>query len=348
MTAIPCAAGIYAQVQSQALSNGMPVLDLDGRWDRGYEPSAGTQRAYQTLQAEAGLRLSWPAAQGQGPWRLGWVKRAQAFARLSGPAADVVALYQGQRDPTSPRTFQIDADVRSWRGQGIALHPPAWGTADWTVSASAQWLQLDRLRRTTAHGTAAYNADQSYDHDLTLSDANPRLVPPFAQAADRHGQGWSLSLALNYRPQANWEASLQVADIASSLRWRNVQVDESTLQSNITTRTPDGYINYEPAIQGQYVRRSVSQRIPMAVQAQWLWHRPEADWFVQAHHQWGLSQAWVGARTTGPWRWSLAVDATSGALAAGLQWGAWQLQLSADRLDQAAHVRSVQLVYGVE
>ena len=139
-------------------------------------------------------------------------------------------------------------------------------------------------------------------------------MPPFAQAADRHGQGWSLSLALNYRPQANWEASLQVADIASALRWRDVQVDESTLQSNITTRTPEGYINYEPAIQGQYVRRSVSQRIPMAVQAQWLWHRPEADWFVQAHHQ----------------------------------WGAWQLQLSADRLDQAAHVRSVQLVYGVQ
>ncbi len=51
----------YVQASASAWSNGLPALDIDGPWTRGYQGRSGTHRAYQAM-------ATWQRPEGQ--WSL--------------------------------------------------------------------------------------------------------------------------------------------------------------------------------------------------------------------------------------------------------------------------------------
>jgi hypothetical protein len=340
--------GAYGQVVGQAWSNGLPIIEMDGRWSRGYEPRQGVQRAYQALDAELGVSLAKGGADqvdASDAWRIGWVQRAQAQVRLSGQAAQVVYHYQSQTDPAQAESLDSAATVQWWQGRGLSVHTPAWQHGAWLVSGRVQWLQLQRLRRTDTSGITAYNGAGDYAYNMRISDADSSRQAAFLQPAEASGQGASVSLALQWQPAPGWAAGLALDDAWSRLRWDGVNTTAATLDSEVSTRTPDGYINYEPAVQGQDTRKAVTERIPVTVRADLVWQRPEGDWFVHLQRRWGLQQAWVGWSGGQDWRWRVAVEPRAAAASVGLQWRGWCVQAAADRFDGSAHVRQLGVAY---
>ena len=75
--------GGYVDAPAEAWSNGTPVLDLDGRWAKGYVARAGEQRAYVTARAEAlpamSMLNSWSRKTVKPSFRLSWNQSRQVM-----------------------------------------------------------------------------------------------------------------------------------------------------------------------------------------------------------------------------------------------------------------------------
>lgn len=337
--------GFYVQAEAQAWSNGLPVLDFDGDWDRGYRQRAGTQRAYQSLQAQAGVVIAPEFGGRRHPWRLGSVARADALVAMSGEAAQVAYHYQSRTDPDEAGRYDGSSRSLAWRGSGLAVEAPVMALGPLKLSVSAQWLRLSQLRRTGTSGEAVYDGAGIYDYAVALRDDDSRQRAPFMARPSSDGSGASVSLALRWDPSPAWSLSLAADDAWSRLRWEGINSDQSVLDSQTVSRSPDGRLDYAPLLQGQYTRRTLSATIPVTVRAAAVWHRPEGDWSLRLNHRWGLQQRWLGWQGVGPVRWSAAVEPRFGALELGAEWRGWSAGFMLDRLDRAAQVRVLKVGY---
>lgn len=341
----PLWAGAYVQADLQAWSNGLPVLDINGPWSKGYEARDGQQRAYQAFRAEAGVRIdpgwtAWPGA-----WKVGLLARADALLAMSGEAAELAAHYQRQTDPSHAATYDSAHTSLSWKGRGVSLRSPAVQLGALRMDLGLEWFRLSRLRRTSTEGLTTYDGAGSYGYDLALRDDSDRTDAPFMDPPARSGHGAALSIALAWSPRDDFGLDLRVHDLWSRLVWRGINGDDATLTSEVSTRTPEGYIDYQPALQGRYTQRTLQERIPTTVEAQATWRRAEGDWSVRLHRRWGLQQAWVGWQAPGTWRWQVAVEPRWSAVQLGLDVHGLSVRAMADRVDQAAHVRAVNVAY---
>jgi len=337
--------GPYAHAGFQAWSNGMPVLAMDGDWQRGYQRRAGTQRAYQVAQAEAGVLWAPEFAGRTWPMALGAVVRAQALAMASGEAAQVVYHYQSQTDPAQPGHYDGRTHVMSWVGRGLAWRLSPLSSGPLQMELGWQWLTLTRVRDVATAGQATYNADGSYDFDVSVRHDRSGFQPRYSRPPEPQGEGASLSLAWLWRATPQLTMSLKLDDIWSRLRWQGLNGDDAVASSNVATRTTDGYLDYQPVVQGQYTRRGFSHSIPATVDVTALWHAGPGTAMVNLNRRWGLQQAWLGWRSLGTWRWQAAVEPWAQAWQVGLDAGGFSARFQTDRLDQAAHVRSWSLGY---
>lgn len=351
--------GAYADVQAEAWSNGLPVLKLDGDWSRGYDRREGPQRAYMQARVEFGGQFR-PATQGGDiPWRLGVLARADASARASGEAAQVLYHYQSRTDPSQPVTYNADTDIQFWSGQGLALHTPMWRWHSLSLGASWDHMSLRRLRSLQTAGQVSYHNDGSYGFLGTLRDDDARSTHTFVAPPDKTGQGDALSLRLQWQREPADEVasasrlaptlvSIDVDDAWSRLQWRGVNGNDAVLDSNVSQRTPDGYIEYRAAINGQYTRRTLLERIPTSTQVRLDWLDTDGGgWFIRAKTRLGLWQRWLGWQNAGAWRWQVEVEPVAGALAVGMSWRGLSLSLMGDRLDDAAHACGARLSWAV-
>jgi hypothetical protein len=355
--------GAYATVDAQAWSNGLPVLAIDGDWSRGYTPRSGPQAAYVSGRVEAGAQFAW-AARGSEPeavsaqalasaWRMGLLARADATAKASGDAAQVLYHYQSRTDPSAPAVYNADTDLQIWSGRGVALHTPGWQLGPITLDAGWDHLVLQRLRTLQTRGQVAYTAQGSYAYQGQLRDDDNKASTLFMAPAAAQGVGDALSLGLSWRlgesghrALAPWMPDLvqvQLQDLWSSLRWAGVNGNDALLDSEVSVRTPDGYTAYRAAIQGQYTRRTVHSRIPMTTQVQLNWAGDGQTWSWRMRERLGLLQNWLGWQSQGAVGWRVAIEPVAGAAQVGVDWRGLSLSYLTDRLDAGGHARGVQL-----
>lgn len=337
--------GGYVDTSVEAWSNGTPVLDLDGRWAKGYERRAGEQRAYVTARAEAGVQLPWGRQPDGRAWRVGAVGRVDGSARLSGDAAQALYHYQSQTDPDAPVTLDARSEILYWTGQGVSVHAPAMNLGGFKLDVSFDHLVLKRLRSLRSAGQVTYNADDTYSYAGTLRDDHSKTLPPFAQAPDAEGLGQALSIALAWHKASSatlmspWvpdRVSLRVDDLWSRLRWRGINGDDAVLRSDVAELG-------DARITGQYTRRTVVERIPVATQVRAEWLRPEGLWSVRVKNRVGLWQSWLGWQSPGTIGWRVAVEPFAGAMQLGVDWKGLSASVMTDRLDNGAHARGGQL-----
>lgn len=337
--------GGYVDASAEAWSNGTPVLDLDGRWAKGYEARAGEQRAYVTARAEAGVQLPWGRQPDGRAWRVGAVGRVDGSARLSGDAAQALYHYQSRTDPDSPMTLDARSEILYWTGQGVTVQAPVMDLGGFKLDVSFDQLRLKRLRSLRSAGQVTYNADDTYSYAGTLRDDHSKTFPPFTQAPDAEGVGQALSIALAWHKASSatqvspWvpdSVSLLVSDAWSRLRWRGINGDDAVLRSDVAELG-------DARITGQYTRRTVVERIPVGTQVRAEWARPGGLWSVKVKNRVGLWQGWLGWQNPGAIGWRVAVEPFAGALQLGLDWKGLSASVMTDRLDNGANARGGQL-----
>ncbi|MGE5453088.1 MAG: hypothetical protein ACM3VZ_14730 [Acidobacteriota bacterium] len=350
----PLAWGAYAEAELEAWSNGVPIVDINGNWSHGYERRSGTQRAYVMGRAEAGAKLKVDGADASRTWRLGLLHRADASARLSGEAAQVLYHYQSKTDPSEPVTYNADTDILFWQGRGLALHTPSLNWLGLQFHLGWDVLKLQRMRSLQSRGQVGYNADDSYSYLGRVRDDSSRTTEPFMAAPAHQGLGQAVSVAMQWQRPAGSEAGVEalwwpdrvhvkVDDAWSRLSWSGINGDDAVLNSNVMQRTSDGHIEYRAAINGVYTRRTLVERIPVSAQMQLDWTRAEGVWSWRSRNRLGLWQNWLGWQSLSPWQWALAVEPFAGAVQVGVSKGGFKLSVMTDRLDSAAHVRGGQV-----
>lgn len=350
----PLWAGTYVQAELEAWSNGLPILDLDGDWGHGYERRAGMQRAYVSGRVEAGAAFRLPLLTSDEPWRMGVLMRLDGSARASGDAAQVLYHYQSQTDPDQPVSYNVDTNTVYWRGRGVALHAPTQSWGGFKLDMGWDHMSLQRMRSLQTQGTVSYNADDSYTYVGTLHDDNAQASQYFLAPPAARGQGDALSFSLSWaRPDEGVHAStwlwmpdmvrFRMDDVWSRLSWKGVNGDDAVLNSNVATRTPDGYIEYQAAINGVYTRRSMIERIPVSTQLQMAWAHDKGDVSLRVKNRLGLWQHWIGWQHKGVVAWRVEAEPVAGALLLGVDWRGLSASFMSGRLDNASHARGGQL-----
>lgn len=326
--------GVYAVARTETFTNGLPVFALDGDWSRGYTPTGGDLRGWQAARAELGL--DWRG------WRIGALARGEAYLRLSDGAGRLAYTYQQQRDPAQPAVEDAGAEFLRWVGYGASLHsaPLRWtlGTSAWTAAARLDLMRLTRLRWAQTEGSVSLDGAGGYGFDVRYVETSSTRHAPFMRPPEPEGQGQSLSVVLQGEGPA-WRARLAVEDAWSHLAWDGLNVQQARADSDTAQRTPEGYLDYAPLVQGFDVRRTVRDCIPINTVLDLAWKRPEGEWRLTASERYGLVQTWLGYASPGPLSWRLAFEPRAGATELGLAWSGLEIALGADRLDSAAHVR---------
>ncbi|WP_374257968.1 hypothetical protein [Aquabacterium sp.] len=348
------AAGAYMDVSVEAWSNGVPILNIDGDWSSAYRQRSGTQRAYVMGRAEAGASFDPTSVPGRQPWRIGLLARADASARLSGEAAQILYHYQSRTDPDQPGSYNADTNLLYWRGKGVSLHAPTVTWGSFKLDTGWDHMRLQRMRSLQSRGLVTYNADDSYSYLGTLRDDDSTKTTPFLSPADSSGVGDALSVALTWQASdaraSTWlptRVQLRVDDAWSRLSWSGVNGDDAVLNSAVSQRDENGYIQYRAAIVGQYTRRTLVERIPVSTQVQLAWQREAGAWTMQSKNRLGLWQHWLGWQSAGDFRWRAAAEPFAGALSVGVDWRGLSASIMADRLDNEAHVMGAQLSWAV-
>lgn len=347
--------GVYALAKAEAWSNGVPILSLDGDWSRGYDAHAGTQRAYAFARTEVGALIPSGWSGFASSWRIGALGRVEASGTLSGEAAEVIYRYQSQTDPDQAATYNADSSILFWKGRGLTVHAPTVRIGAFLLDMNWDHLKLSRMRTVQTQGQASYNSDGSYGYRMQARDDSWQTTERFMRPPEPEGVGDAMSLSLRWQNNVakpgqvegfsalpSW-MSLSIDDAWSLLQWQGINGNDAVLNSQVSSRTPEGYIEYQAAIQGKFTRRTLRERIPVGTQAQLGWRRPEGTWALKVHNRLGLWQRWLSWQSEGAVHWQVAAEPVHKAAQLGVEWRGLGASIMADRLDNGAHVQGGQL-----
>ncbi len=338
-----------ATVAEESVGHGLPVLALDRpdwpSYRSGQEPNPHAWRS---------MRVELDATNPSG-WRIGVLARAEAWLQASPDAVTAAALEATQSDPDVNRDYAVNARSQTWNGWGIRAGTP-WLKLDaarkWQWQTDVQLLRLQQLRMVDLSGNVVYRGGDVYDFNLQSQRSNPGISDSFLAASDRSGLGVSLSVAVRGEPAPGWQVQLRADDLLSRLEWSNLATDTAALNSQVTSRAPDGSLDYAPLVQGQKALMRVARRIGTHWQAKASWSAFESRAHsgaltLRAERKAGLNQYWLGwdNRDAGQMRlhWRLEMEPARKAASLGLDWRGWHALVATDGKGAGSQLRSINL-----
>lgn len=327
---------VSANASDEAIGQGLPVLAL-GRddWPNYRSKESSQPRAWRSLQAELGA--THPSG-----WRVGALIRAEAWLQASPDTVTVAAMDALNARPQTASSYNLYGRSLGWQGQGMRVGTP-WLKLDaarrWHWQADAQLLRLKRFRTVALSGNMDYQNSDVYDFHVHGQRANPTITDPFLPASGSAGLGASLSLAVQGEPAPGWRVQLRANDLLSRLDWPELATDTMVLDSQVSSRAPDGSLDYGPLVKGQKTLTHVTRRIGVHWQAKASWSAFSASGqsgalTLQAERKAGIDQYWLGWDSgesgRNELRWHVAVEPLRRVASLGLNWQGWQVFLASD------------------
>lgn len=326
---------VQMQAEKLSVADGLPVLSLDQvDWYRGLSGIRQPSRAAQ--RSQVGLD-----AMHHSGWHMGLVGRSQVTLGASADTVELARLNATGQDPASGTSLAVQAQALGWTGKGVTVGTPwlslvpAWGLRS---RLDAQWLQLSKLRQGALSGQVAYARAGIYDAGLSSDRRDIGITGPFLGASDARGWGSSLSLAVEAEPVPGWQIELQADDLWSRLVWGRMARETAVLNTQVTTRAPDGTLDFAPLISGQQVLSRVNEVMGTrwtATLSHMVRHdKPDwGQWNVKWTRWAGMDETWVGWRSLAApreWQWQLALEPQRHAVAVGGQWRGLRVGLTTD------------------
>jgi len=337
---------IRATLAEESVGQGLPVLALDHPdWPNYLVGQSENSRAFRSIKAE--LSATHPTG-----WSVAVVERAEVWLHANADAVTLAAYDARGTDPEVARGYAPYAKTQSWQGEAIQVGTPWWNLDSaelWQWRAEITLLQLKQLRTAELSGDLQYRGGGAYDFDLRSQRANTDITSLFLAPSGTSGTGESLSFALQGQPVPGWRIQLRGDDLASQLRWSDMATDTNALNSQITSRAPDGSLDYAPLLRGKKALMPVTSQIGAYWQACVAWSAFESSAVtLRATRKAEISQIWLGwNRGDGAGkapRWSLEFEPNWQATKLELTWGgSWQLLLATDGLGQSTQYRQLKL-----
>jgi hypothetical protein len=332
-------AALFTRVRDVTLSDGLPVRNLDGDWRIGYDASTSNPRAMRYAQIEMGWQSAW------GDWSL--IERKEAFLEMSADTASLLALYQQKTAPeVSTLNRSAQAKFLGWHARGGAWRSNAWQWQNTELRWGLQGFQLLELRQYETTGTWGADVSGVYQYAVQANDVSSRQgVPPGTTLGAPSSNGWGGSFSFDITHHLNDVHRLRFVaeDAYSQLRWRQLTAQQEKLNTSIKSRNSAGYIDYAPAVVGQYTSTNFLTQIPATWTTEWRWKTyPWLETSTSWTDRFGMQQRWLGANyLTGAFNWGLAVEPFRHAKQLSLRHTHWQFGLAWDQPHiSASHVFS--------
>lgn len=331
--------------EDELVGQGVPVLAIDQQdWPNYLSKQPDTAKAWRSLKAEV-------AATNPAGWRVAALARSEAWLRASPDAVTIAALDATNSDPAIAGNFKILASSQNWQGEGVKLGTP-WSalseSGQWQWQIDAQFMRLRQLRTNALSGDLQYQGSGVYDFDLNSQRSSKSITSPFLAPSGASGLGLTMSVAVQGTPAPGWQIRLRGDDVMSRLQWSNLTTETSTLNSQVTTRAPDGSLDYAPLRQGQNALTKVTRQIGPHWQAHIAWAPfestgPEGSVTYRVSRKAGINQNWVGwdsgVGMPAALRWKFEFEPIRSAVQLGVTWNGWQAVIASDGKGRATEYR---------
>lgn len=332
---------VYSDVSFWQASDAVPISQIDDEWTT-YSPRAGRNTALMRNRLAAGVEKS--------RWRLGVEVRQDAWLTTDRASLDVFHQYQQKRKPVPPASFALQASYFSFRAQGLRIgrsfDGPRLGGRASSIELSGAVYGKQRLRERSVHGIVTYPQADTYEVLASHVDADSRMTYPF-MGDKPSASGASLSLAATLPLLDAWTLRVQADDVASRLRWKRLPVNTEVLDSETKSYDANGYVNYQPLLNGR--RRQVERtfRIPRYTAAA-LDYRYR-DWGAGLHVARYAGETIPTLSVSRAFGWLTLranVETRFDSAGIGIEAGNLRLMLQSDALElDEAKARSLQLHY---
>ena len=249
----------YADLQSWAAYDAIPVRQFDGNW-AAYAPRDGRNVFLQRHLAEVGVEKD--------GWRVGLEYRLEGTLTANRDTLDFYHSYQQRLRPDGARAYALDAQFRSWSAAGLRVARTfALDRAGAALTVSGALYAHPRKRDIDATGKADYRPLDDYGFDAQYRESDTRYRYPFMQELSQTSSGASVSMALQWPLGERVTAKLALNDLWSRMRWANLPAVTKAINSDVTSVDRDGYVNYRPLLSGQNSRIDKNGSIGMSSSA---------------------------------------------------------------------------------
>lgn len=318
----------YAQLQSWAANDAIPLRDFDGKWEHDYAPRQGTNRFLQRHRAEAGVETR--------GWSIGVEYRLEATLDADRDTLDVYRSYKQKAQPAQARAFLVDAHMKAWSAGGVRVgHTIALGDAGSggpLLKISGALYENLRNRDVDAAGVVTYTPGNVYGFNAQYQDSNTRYRYQFMPDAAQRSSGASLSMALQWPLTSALTANLALNDVWSRMRWSSLPSVVKAINSKVSSTDQDGNVNYQPLLQGKNSLIDKRGTIGASAAASVGYQLAQWEWRLRVDRLDGIAIPAVAAAYHGAWG-TVGADAESRFHTVGLRYakGPFSVHLRSNR-----------------
>lgn len=247
----------FVEIELWRASDFIPVAQFSSDWAKGFSPRAGRNVALVRNRATAGVESA--------QWRIGYEIRQGASLVTDRETLEMVRRYKQRLAPAEPGVFSANASYRNWSARGLrigrTIDGPVIAGRPVRASISAALYGDSSYRRNDVSGTVRYLGAGDYAFNASKLDIDSRAQLPFMNGRPE-ASGISVSIAAEVPLSEAWTLNVEVDDLWSRMRWRNLPVSRQTINSDVTSTDGGGVLNYRPLLSGRNEQIDSSISLP--------------------------------------------------------------------------------------
>jgi len=261
---LPVAAHSGWAVQAQATqfeaADATAVRALSGDWSQ-YHPRDARNVALQSA------RLELTASQAR--WEVGAALRSDIVIDGSRGAFDIVHAYKQKLTPTSDRSFELNATEQGVIWVGLR------GARTWVLrpgvenglqlSTALTLLSVRRVQLVNVRGGVRYSSAAGFDFNAQTTQQDSAVQFGGVGNPAALGSGFTTDIGLLWHPSAGSFVNVSISDAWSRLSVKQVATEQISASSATRLVDSNGYLNYQPLLNGQDSAQDVSLRLARKV-----------------------------------------------------------------------------------
>jgi hypothetical protein len=243
-------------------------------------------------------------------WSFTAYRKQEIFINAGKDTGQLYADINSRIAPTSDKAYAVDFDGYGidQTGIGIGYAFELTGLADkqkLSVRPSFRVYNINQYREIQAKGNVEALADGSYNIGINTVERDTEGDFTFPSGPNPKGMGYALDLALGWSITEKLNVYGDIQDL-----WNHNTIDDTPttvqqLNSNVSQFDQDGFLVYQPAIQGQNSRPEYRFRLPTKTTIGMNYHigsNAIKGAGLQVRHISGLTMPKVSMQLNSPWK----------------------------------------------
>lgn len=195
-------------------------------------------------------------------------KKQEIFINAGRETGQLYADINARVPPNNNRPYAIDFDGYGIEQTGIGISktfalPLNKADTSLTITPAARVYNINRYREIQAGGFAAARADGSYDIAINTVERDTQADFTFPLGNSPSGMGYAFDVGANWQVNPALQAFAKVSDLLNFNSIKNAPTTVQTINSNVNQFDADGFLNYNPAIQGRNSRETYDFSLPV-------------------------------------------------------------------------------------